>query len=199
MRQPVDVHRPHDHAEAEQRLVHARAVSDVDQEEVRPARHVRPPETLAGGAQEGEPLAVVGAGALHVLGVVERRERRHLRERVHVERLADAVQDLDELERPDAVADAQPREAVDLRERAQREEQPSAPLVRKRVRDSPDPRRSRRTRRRRRPRRAAAPTRGSPPTRRACRSSPSGCSGWRGRRGASAAPIACAIASRSCV
>ena len=125
----VDVHRAHDDPAPEQRFVDVRAVADVDQAESSPssARRVGPSRSQT-PAQKGEAFAIVGARALDVLVIVERGERRHLRERVDVEGLPDAVQHLDDRERADAVPDAQAGEAVDLREGPQREQQAAASL-----------------------------------------------------------------------
>ena len=68
------------------------------------------------------PSRLSRALCVDVLGVVERRERRRLRQRVHVERLAHAVEHVGDGRLRDAVADAQAGEAVGLRERARHDE-----------------------------------------------------------------------------
>ena len=78
------------------------------------------PSRRNASVEDAHPLAVHRERALDVLVVVERRQRADQRERVHVERLADALHGLDHRRGRDGVADAETREAVELRERAQR-------------------------------------------------------------------------------
>ena len=60
----------------------------------------------------------MGARDLEVLGVADRRDARRDRRLAHVERPADAVERRDHVRRPVEPAQAQRRQAVDLRERA---------------------------------------------------------------------------------
>ena len=92
-----------------------------------------------------------------VLVVVERRERRRLGQPVHVEGMARALEIAGELGIGDAVADAQPGEAVDLREGAQHDRAgPPRAATRARRGSRGGARTRRRPRRRRAPASAAA-------------------------------------------
>ena len=125
-------------------------------------------------------------------------QRRLLARRRHVEGAPHLAERAHERLRPHAVADAQPRQAVDLRERAHDEHVAARLEVRldrvrvrrgrPRTRSTPDRSRSARGRARKRSTRRAR--RGRSPC-------PSGCSGSRCRRSSCAGPIAASIASRS--
>ena len=77
------------------------------------------PSRRSSRVRNSKPVGVRAARALDVLVVVERGERRGLGDQVHVERMPRALEVAGELAVGDGVADAQPGEAVDLREGAQ--------------------------------------------------------------------------------
>ena len=124
LREAVAGNRAHDHALAKQPVVDRRAVADAHENEVGLARHPGEPEACKRAFEKLHAFAVRPPAALHVLVVVEGGQRADLCQAVDVERLTDALERRDDLGRTNAVADPQPRETVDLRERAQRDEQP---------------------------------------------------------------------------
>ena len=93
--QPVVRDRPHDHALLQQRGVdRARRLPTFDEHEVAVRRaRTRTPSDLQAGIELREPVRRSAARLSSTyVGVGERGDRRRLRERVDVERLADAVQ-----------------------------------------------------------------------------------------------------------
>ena len=105
----------------------SRAAPDVDQDEVGARRHVLHAERLELVIEEVASRLDHPHALEDVAVVLERGKRGRLRERVHVERLADPVHQRDRIRVRDAVADAQPGEARRLREGA--EDGDLAPLL----------------------------------------------------------------------
>ena len=107
-------------------------------------------------------LAVHGTASRELRRRVEARERRLLRRRRRRRRRAAPCGSPLSTARADPIADAQPRETVDLRERPQREDAPAALRgLLDRVREVTGPRRTRSTPRRRRSARASGTARES--------------------------------------
>src|SRR5262249_5244790 len=79
----VAVHRAHDDAASEERIVHPRPVPDPHQDEVRRARHVLDAEGRELAAEKRHPIAVHGERAADVLLVLECGEGGGQRERGH--------------------------------------------------------------------------------------------------------------------
>jgi hypothetical protein len=88
----------------------------MDQHEIGGARRHREAEFADLRRQPGEPLLVMGARHLHVLGVADRRDAGGDRRLTDVERTADAVERRDHMGGPVEPAEPQGRKAVDLRE-----------------------------------------------------------------------------------
>ena len=112
----VHVHRAHDDAAPEQRLVHLPAGSDLYEDEVGGARHVGEAHGREGLDQVRHAGPVHGERALHVLLIAEGGERADQGEPVHVEGLTDVGDRFHHGLRRHAVSDAQARQAVELGE-----------------------------------------------------------------------------------
>ena len=116
-RQLIAAHRTHNHTQLLQFHEHALAVADAHQDKIRLRWNEFQLQLAEGAGVKFETTRVDLARLLDVFGVVQRREGAGLRHRVDVERLADFFQRGNEVGMPDAVANPQTGEAVNLRER----------------------------------------------------------------------------------
>ena len=129
LRRPEGPERPHDHALPQERVEeHAGVAARLRVDEVGHGRAGQLEAEPAEGALDVAAGLLVGAPpARDLLLVAEARQRGHLRGRREIERAPHLADRGHEVGRADAVADAQPREPVDLRERAQHDDALSPP------------------------------------------------------------------------